>query len=161
MNAVDTFSAERGPVGEAVAVRRYCSFWVGGHLFGIDILEVKEINAEIAFTPIFHAPPQVRGYVNIRGQIHLVIDPREPLGLPPEEKTEGKMLLIFKPSVAEASAMLVDRVGDIVEVPEDRIEDDLDHGVPGQGGALATGVCKLEGQLMVVLNPRGFLNTER
>lgn len=143
---------------EAVQVRRYCSFWVGGHLFGIDILEVKEINAEIAFTPIFHAPGQVRGYVNIRGQIHLVIDPREPLGLPPEEKTDGKMLLIFKPAVAEASAMLVDRVGDIIEVPEDRIEDDADQKVPGQGGELATGVCKLDGQLMVVLNPRGFLS---
>jgi chemotaxis signal transduction protein len=146
---------------EAVRVRRYCSFWVGGHLFGIDILEVKEINAEIAFTPIFHAPGQVRGYVNIRGQIHLVIDPREPLGLPREEKTDGKMLLIFKPAVAEASAMLVDRVGDIIEVPEDRIEDDAAQDVPGQDGGLATGVCKLDGQLMVVLNPRGFLSVER
>jgi chemotaxis signal transduction protein len=143
---------------ESAPVRRYCSFWVGSHLYGIDILEVKEINAENAFTPIHHAPPKVRGYVNIRGQIHLVIDPREPLGLPPEDRTEGKMLLIFKPAVAEASAMLVDRVGDIIEVPEDRIEDDAEQKVPGQGGELATGVCKLDGQLMVVLNPRGFLS---
>lgn len=150
----------RETAAEPVAMRNYCSFWVAGHLFGIDILEVKEINAEIAFTPIFHAPPQVRGYVNIRGQIHLVIDPREPLGLPPEEASVGKMLLIFKPAVAENFAMLVDRVGDIVAVPEDRIEASAD-GTPGEGGELASGVCKLDGQLMVVLNPKGFLRTAR
>jgi chemotaxis signal transduction protein len=161
MTALDTAAADRAAASsEAVALRRYCSFWVGGHLFGINILEVKEINSEVAFTPIFHAPPLVRGYVNIRGQIHLVIDPRDPLGLPPEASTENKMLLIFKPEVAEASAMLVDRVGDIIEVPVDRIEEDADRSVPGEG-QLATGVCKLENQLMVVLNPRCFMAEKR
>lgn len=145
----------RDHLAETVPTRNFCSFWVADHLFGIDILDVKEINAESSFTPIFHAPPQVRGYVNIRGQIHLVVDPREPLGLPADPSLAGKMLLIFKPTVADNFAMLVDRVGDILAVPEDRIEGQAD--VAGDGGELASGVCKLDGQLMVVLNPRGFM----
>lgn len=151
-------SAARDRLAETVPLRNFCSFWVADHLFGIDILEVKEINAESAFTPIFHAPPQVRGYVNIRGQIHLVVDPREPLGLPADPSLAGKMLLIFKPGVAENFAMLVDRVGDIIAVPEDRIEGQPADAA-GDGAELASGVCKLDGQLMVVLNPRGFMRT--
>ena len=112
------------------SIRHFVSCWISGRLHGIDILEIREINSEKGFTPIFHAPPQVRGYVNIRGQIHLVVDPRIPLGLP--EAVPGanghilgksrQQLLIFKPHVAETFALLVDRVGDIIEVPTERIE---------------------------------------
>ena len=142
------------------SLRHYCSFWIGDHLFGIDILDVREINSEITFTPIFHAPPQVRGYVNIRGQIHLVIDPRIPLGLaenPPGGPTgkSRRQLLVFKPQVGETFALLVDRIGDIIQVPIDRIE-------PPEASSAGTsvhsaGVCKLDGQLMELLDPRGFL----
>lgn len=142
------------------ATRHFVSCWIGGRLHGIDILEIREINSEKGFTPIFHAPPQVRGYVNIRGQIHLVIDPRIPLGLP--EATPGpvgkgrQQLLIFKPHVAETFALLVDRVGDIIEVPADHIEPP--EASAAGASTLSAGVCKLDGQLMELLEPRGFLN---
>lgn len=143
-----------------VATRHFVSCWIGGRLHGIDILEIREINSERGFTPIFHAPPQVRGYVNIRGQIHLVIDPRIPLCLPEVAAGAGgkgrQQLLIFKPHVAETFALLVDRVGDIIEVPTDRIEPP--ESPVGGNSPLSAGVCKLDGQLMELLNPRGFLN---
>ena len=143
-----------------VATRHFVSCWIGGRLHGIDILQIREINSERGFTPIFHAPPQVRGYVNIRGQIHLVIDPRIPLCLPeapPGSLGKGRQqLLIFKPHVAETFALLVDRVGDIIEVPTDRIEPP-DSATP-VNASLSAGVCKLDGQLMELLEPRGFLN---
>ena len=152
-------SAEKNTLAAEPTTRHFVSCWIGGRLHGIDILEIREINSEKGFTPIFHAPPQVRGYVNIRGQIHLVIDPRIPLGLPEAAASPvGKgrqQLLIFKPHVAETFALLVDRVGDIIEVPTDRIE-------PPEASAagtstLSAGVCKLDGQLMELLDPRGFL----
>jgi purine-binding chemotaxis protein CheW len=143
-----------------VATRHFVSCWIGGRLHGIDILEIREINSERGFTPIFHAPPQVRGYVNIRGQIHLVIDPRIPLCLPeapPGTLVKGRQqLLIFKPHVAETFALLVDRVGDIIEVPTDRIEPP--ESATPVNASLNAGVCKLDGQLMELLEPRGFLN---
>jgi chemotaxis signal transduction protein len=145
-----------------VATRNFVSFWVGGRLYGIDILDVREINSETSFTPIFHAPPEVRGYVNIRGQIHLVIDPRLPLGMSADATTgtgTGKsrqQLLIFKPQVAETFALLVDRVGDIIPVPIDRIE--APEASSAGLSAHSAGVCKLDGRLMELLDPRGFLS---
>jgi len=151
---ITTTSSSAVATTEAV-IHRYCSFRIAKQLYGVDISNVKEINSEVAFTPVFHAPPQVRGYVNIRGQIHLVVDPREPLGLPPEATCEGKMLIVFKPTIGDNCAMLVDEIGDIINVPAANFEEDaqaLDD------GALTTGVCKLDGQLLVALSPRGFFH---
>ena len=60
--------------------RQFCTFWISGRHLGVDVLDVKEINSEINLTPIFHAPKEVIGYVNIRGQIYLILDLRLILG---------------------------------------------------------------------------------
>lgn len=157
---MSTATPAMATITTATATRNFVSFWIGKRLHGIDILDIREINSERGFTPIFHAPPQVKGYVNIRGQIHLVVDPRIPLGLPEDTPGPGgksrQQLLIFKPHVAETFALLVDRVGDIIEVPVDRIE-------PPEASSTGlsvhcAGVCKLDGQLMELLDPRGFLS---
>ncbi|MDH5637536.1 MAG: chemotaxis protein CheW, partial [Nitrospinota bacterium] len=61
------------------------TFRLNDRLFGVDIQDVKEINTEVTFTQIFHASKEVRGYVNIRGQIHLVLDLRILLGFEKKE----------------------------------------------------------------------------
>ncbi|MBF0496592.1 MAG: chemotaxis protein CheW [Deltaproteobacteria bacterium] len=141
--------------------RQFCSFWLSGRLFGVDILDVKEINSEITFTPIFHASKEVKGYVNIRGQIHLVIDLRLLLGFERGDDVEGRRLIIFKTKVGEPFGVQVDRIGDVVEVTEGQIEqrtkvdDKLDRIV--DAGDVIEGVCKLKDRLLVILNAKSFL----
>ncbi|MBF0550119.1 MAG: chemotaxis protein CheW [Deltaproteobacteria bacterium] len=141
--------------------RQFCSFWLSGRLFGVDILDVKEINSEITFTPIFHASKEVKGYVNIRGQIHLVIDLRLLLGFERADDVEGRRLIIFKTKVGEPFGVQVDRIGDVVEVTEGQIEqrtkvdDKLDRIV--DSGDVIEGVCKLKDRLLVILNAKSFL----
>ena len=55
---------------------------VNGRLFGVDILDVKEVTAETAYTRVAHAPDEVLGLVNIRGHIYLALDLRRLLGMP-------------------------------------------------------------------------------
>ena len=55
--------------------RRYCTFFLDDECFGIDILAVREINRNMAVTPVRGAAPFVRGLANLRGQIVTVIDP--------------------------------------------------------------------------------------
>lgn len=142
---------------------QFCTFWVGGRYFGVDILDVKEVNTETSFTPVYHAPPVVMGLVNIRGQIHLVLDMRRVLGFEPDDARTDKRLLIFKPSVAPPFGVLVDVIGDII-IPEhsnierqgflDRVGEN-ETGTLGKG--MVQGICKLKDQLMVILNPRAFM----
>jgi purine-binding chemotaxis protein CheW len=72
--------------------------------------------------------------------------------------------VLFKPEVGENFGVLVDRIGDVVAADEEHME----AGTQGEQGfqdkedqrmaALTLGVCKLESQLLVILNPRNFLN---
>ena len=62
--------------------RLFCTFRVDGRLFGVDILDVKEVTAETTFTRVAHAPDEVLGLVNIRGHIYLALDLRRLLGMP-------------------------------------------------------------------------------
>ena len=146
------------PPGEEQPQRLFCTFRLGEQLFGVDVREVKEVNTETCFTRIHHAPPQVLGYVNLRGQIYLVLDLRQLLGLTAAQVGSDSRLLIFKPSVGEAVAGLVDRIGDIVTLENSQIErwnpgQDSD-GLPGD---LIGGVAQLAEELLLVLTAGRFL----
>ena len=144
--------------------RQFSTFWLSGRLFGVDILDVKEINRELKFTPIFHTPREVKGYVNIRGQIHLVLDLRLLLGFETKELDDNSCMVIFKQTVAEPFGVLVDKIGDVVEVDENDIEDRMesDESVSRDMDSLADinsfigGVCKMQDNLLVILKARSF-----
>lgn len=142
---------------------QYCSFWLDDKQFGIDILDVKEIDRKLSFTPIYHAPDEVKGYVNIRGQIFLVIDLRSLMGFEPMEVTPNSRVIIFKSDVGPSFGVLVDKIDDIIEVDKERIEermayDDESHLVAEGMKDLIKGGCKLDTNLLVILNARRFLN---
>ncbi|MDH4121520.1 MAG: chemotaxis protein CheW [Deltaproteobacteria bacterium] len=142
-------------------VIQFCTFWLANRLFGVDILDVREINQEQKATPVFHAPPEVRGYVNIRGQVLLALDLRVMLGFPPNQDATNTRLVVFKPEVGESFGVVVDRVGDIVEATAEQIEEREVLGEEfqiSQGKELILGECKLTDKLVILLNPSKFLS---
>jgi purine-binding chemotaxis protein CheW len=139
----------------------YCTFRVGDALFGVDILLVKEVTTQTAFTPVPHAPAVVCGYVNLRGQLHLVLDARRLLGLGDAPPPPEARLILFKPAAGEAFGVLVDGVGDVVAVEPARVEawqpeDAADGGARASG--MVRGAAKLDGDLVVLVDPRKFLD---
>lgn len=143
--------------------RQFCTFRIAERLFGVDILDVKEINPEAVFTPIFHAPKEVEGYVNIRGQIYLILNLRLLLGFEKKAVDDASRLVLFKPKVGEPFGILVDSIGDVVDVDVAQIEDHdknkqgLSKSGKRKSADLWDGVCKLEEGLLVVLNSRNLL----
>ncbi len=154
MNEVN--SKARGEAGAKPigATRQFCTFIVSDRLYGADILKVKEITGEIAVTPVYHAPPEVRGLVNIRGQINLVLDLRLLLGFESKALEPESRIVLLKPESGESFGLLVDAVGDVATADESMIEwrAGLDSAKPG-AERMETGVCKLEKRLLVILEP--------
>ena len=148
---------------ESLTKRQYCTFELSGQLFGIDILDVKEISPEVEFTPIFHAKKYIKGYVNIRGQIHLVIDLGLLMGYEIKEHSEHSRIILFKPEVGDSFGVLVDKIGDVVSADESQIDDsyqDIDgmNETLMQKSAKMDGkVCILEDRLLIVLDARKFI----
>jgi purine-binding chemotaxis protein CheW len=141
--------------------RLFCTFRLNDRLFGIDILDVKEVTAETAFTRVAHAPDEVLGLVNIRGHIYLALDLHRLLGMAATVVTGDSRLVLFKPAAGNAFGVVVDKIADIQPAEADRIEP-FSSGqlevatMPGRA-ALIDCVCQLADELLIVLNPRRFL----
>lgn len=147
-----------------------CSFYLADRLFGVNIIDVREINADIKIAPIHHSLRAIRGYINLRGQIHLVVDMATLFGFKSRDVTHESKIIIFKNSVGEAFGILVDKVADVTEV-ENRLIEDRRKKKKKDGKSsnakelrkadseLTVGVCKLEKGLMVVLDSSAILRS--
>jgi purine-binding chemotaxis protein CheW len=122
----------------------------------VDVRAVKEVNTRTAVTPVPHAAPAVVGLVNLRGQLHLILDLRRLLRLGESAVTPDSRLVIFKPSVGESFGVLVDAVGEVVRLGAGQVEryaaDD-----PARAGGLLLGVGKAEAALLALLDPYRLL----
>ena len=144
--------------GEASeATQKFVTFWIHDELFGVDILDVQEVTPLIDITPVYHAPNEVMGYVNIRGQIHLVLDMRVLMGLPEGDIGKESRIIIFKSKIAEPFGILIDRVGDVLEVSTELIEPETRNANKEMKRQLVSGVCKLKEQLLILLDARKLL----
>jgi purine-binding chemotaxis protein CheW len=142
--------------------RLFCTFRLDNRLFGVDLLDVKEVVAETASTAVPLAPGEVLGLVNIRGHVYLALDLRRLLGMPAAEVTGGSRLVLFKPSVGPSFGVLVDEIADIQAADPDHIDPfrRADHAGAATGVAraeLVDSVLQLADELLVVLAPRRFL----
>lgn len=136
---------------------QFSSFYLADCLYGLDIQDIKEINNETNFTRIPHAQSEVRGYVNIRGQVYLIFDLRTMLGFDAVEIDGSSKIILFKPHVGSSFGVLIDRIGDVIEVNEGFIEPREQKGDQAEALKLVTGTCKLETQLLTVLDAKLFL----
>ena len=140
----------------------YCTFRAAGRWFGAPIEDVKEVTTETTCARIPHAPPEVAGYVNIRGHIFLALDLRRLLGLGAAGTAENRLVL-FKPSVGPSFGILVDEIGDIAAVGASQIEEffagttQLETGEPIRRVDLIAQVCRCPTELLLILEPRKFL----
>jgi len=140
----------------------FCTFFISNKMFGIDILDIKEIHTETYFTEIDHTPNFFKGYVNIRGNLYLIGDVSNLLGLKSSRENINHKLLIFKNHIDEAFGIIVDNVGDTIEVEEDEIFDrrsndeinfENDNKECRRSKTnISNGVIKLENELLITIN---------
>ena len=130
--------------------QQYASFQVGDLLLGIDIRQVQEINRNLQITPVPHAPPAVRGVINLRGEVVTVIDLRTVLTLAPAEFSRTSRNVILKHE-GEQIGILVDSVAEVITCQADEI-DPLPENLGGPESVCFSGVYKSSQGLLVLLN---------
>src|SRR5713101_5028768 len=100
---------------------QYCTFYLDGHYFGLDVLKVQEIIRYQAMTRVPLASPVVRGLINLRGQIVTAIDLRRRLRLQDLPADRLPMNVVVRRDDGPVS-LLVDEIGDVLEVSEEVFE---------------------------------------
>jgi purine-binding chemotaxis protein CheW len=144
-------------------------------LLGLDILLVKEINRRFEITPVYDVANFVVGTANLRGQVITILDPGLRLDLPSRSTSERGGVIVLKTereltrlhrsggledhSVNDQVGLLVDRIGDVIEVDQTGI-----HAVPANLDPVvaryADGVVPVENDLVVVLRLERLLSME-
>jgi len=141
-----------------MAEQQFCTFYLDGLFFGIEVDKVQEVIRHQAMTRVPLAPKLIGGLINLRGQIVTAIDLRLRLGLP-ERSDEALPMNVVARSEDGAVSLLVDEIGDVVEVQDQQFED-----VPQtlrQGRELIRGVYKLPDRLLLVLDTAQAVRVEQ
>ena len=130
-------------------VKSFCTFRVDDLLFGVEVRQVQEVIRSHPTTSVPLAPPLVNGLMNLRGQIVSALDLRHALGLPHEE--DAKLMNVVIRSAEGPISLLVDEIGDVVEVEETRYEP-VPETLQSEQRELLLGAFKLDEQLLLILD---------
>lgn len=130
--------------------KQYCTFLLDDQYFGVDVQEVQEVIRYQEMTRVPLASHVVSGLINLRGRIVTAIDLRRRLGH--SDRPAGKLPMnVVIRTGDDAVSLLVDEIGDVIEVDIDNFETPPDT-LQGIARTLVDGAYKLDHRLMLVLN---------
>lgn len=145
----------KSPPGDKLQI---VTFEVANASLALDIAAVQEINRTIQITHVPHAPPQVLGVTNLRGEVITILDLNIVLGLEPRIKTSTSRNLIVKHE-GELFGLGVDRVSDIMTISTELSP--APANLQGLSRKLLRGVYQTDERLIMILDlnqllrPRG------
>jgi purine-binding chemotaxis protein CheW len=129
---------------------QFCTFYLDKLLFGVELKGVQEVIRSLEMTQVPLAPAVVSGLINLRGQIVTAVDLRRRLELKPRSPEMLPMNVVVRSEDGSVS-LLVDEIGDVVEVEEDSFEPPPET-LRGSVRAMILGVHKLNDRLLHVLD---------
>ncbi|GAB4056725.1 chemotaxis protein CheW [Uliginosibacterium sediminicola] len=166
-NLVETSSALVSKTQAAeTEPEQYLTFLLGGELFAIGILRVKEIIEYHSITQVPMMPAAVRGVINLRGAVVPVLDLQARFGRAPSEVGKRTCIVIVEVKTSEDDdaahqviGIMVDAVSEVLEIPAADIEPP-----PAFGASIRTdfilGMGKVKGKFVILLEPDHVLAVE-
>ena len=130
--------------------QQFCTFKVDDFYFGVEVDKVQEVLRSQEMTRVPLAAPVVSGLINLRGQIVTAICLRRRLALGERSGKRPPMSVIVRTDEG-AISLLVDEIGDVVEVSGDDVESPPDT-VGETVRPLIRCVYKLQDKLLLLLD---------
>jgi purine-binding chemotaxis protein CheW len=115
---------------------KYLTFALGKEEYGLEILKVREIIGWLDITALPRTPAYVKGVVNLRGQVIVVVDLRAKFEMDAAAKTDQTCIIVVEIAHGNrklSTGIIVDRVSEVLEIPSEAIED-----APTFGATVAT-----------------------
>ncbi len=136
--------------------QQFCTFYIQGLLFGVEVETVQEVIQHQEMTGVPLAPEVVAGLINLRGQIVTAIDLRRRLGVC-DRQTDALPMNVVVRTGDGAVSLLVDEIGDVVEVEQRDFEEAPDT-LACTSRELIRGVYKLKKELLLILDTQRSVN---
>ncbi len=130
--------------------RQLCTFYLQDLFFGVEVEKVQEVIRYQEMTRIPLSPEVIAGLINLRGQIVTAVDLRRQLELPARQAEQRPMNVVIRREDGPIS-LLVDEIGDVVEVEEDSFESPPET-LEARRREFLRGVYKLKDRLLLLLD---------
>lgn len=126
------------------------TFGLGGAWYGLEASQVQEVILVQDNTVVYHAPPYVRGIINLRGKIVTVLDTETKLGLPTHPVGADSRILIV-PWKDEQVGLLVEVVAEVITLSKEQVEP-VPLNISERLSYFLCGVCSSDNNLIGILD---------
>ena len=131
-------------------------FALGDIEFGVDILQVREIERMRPITRVPHVAAYVEGVVNLRGRLVPVVDLRVRLGLPAKVPTKATRIIVAELGDRHIG-MIVDQVREVARIPVNQI-DDNEGILAGLAAEYVGGLARMDNRVIILLAVQNILS---
>ena len=141
---------------------QYLTFSLGGEMFAMGILGIKEILEYGNITTVPLMPPFVRGVINLRGAVVPVVDLSARFGRPHSEVTRRSCIVIIEAHAegeTQDVGLMVDTVSAVLEIPRREIEPAPSFGAKIRADFIS-GMAKMNDRFVIILNANRVLSLE-
>jgi purine-binding chemotaxis protein CheW len=153
----------REETGGDGGTRKVLTFSLGGEVYGVDILRVKEIRGWSPVTRIPQSPGHLLGVLNLRGVIVPVVDLRVRFGVGAAEFNALTVTIVLSlnvDGVPKEFGMVVDSVRDVVDLAPANIRPAPEVG-GAQGNEFIEAIATHEEQMLILLNAESLASREQ
>lgn len=147
------------PVDE---VKQYLTFMLGGKLYGLAILNIKEIISYGEITEVPMTPDFISGVINLRGTVVPVIDLGQRFSGKAAELTRRTSIVILEVDDGDLKVEIgvtVDMVNQVLDIQTQDLEP-----APSLGGAINTSfissMAKVNDKLLILLEINNILSVD-
>jgi purine-binding chemotaxis protein CheW len=145
--------------GEGGGTMQLVGFNLAEEEYGIEITKVQEIILMGAITRVPQTPEYIKGLINLRSTVIPIVDLRRRFGL--AEQPAGDDTRIMVVNVAgKTIGIIVDAVSEVLRISKEQIAPPPPT-MAGLGHKYLTGLVKLEGRLLILLDIDTIFDAEQ
>jgi purine-binding chemotaxis protein CheW len=165
MNAIAQISRTQPAVINAAAQQdqqQYLTFMLGGEVYAMGILAIKEIIEYGNLTEIPRMPEFIRGVINLRGAVVPVVDLGARFGKRTTDITRRTCIVIIEVVQGEEShdiGVMVDAVNEVLEISAAEIEPAPSFGADIRADFI-DGMGKIDDRFVVILDVNQVLSVD-
>jgi purine-binding chemotaxis protein CheW len=146
-------------VGVDTETRSFLTFKVAGHIYAVNLLQIREVRTASVMTRVAHAPNYVVGVTSIRGEIIPVIDLKKRFGLETKHDEIFQGLILISELENRKVGIQVDNVMDVSSLDMRSIQP-----VPSTTMAIdlkyLLGMTQIDDQLVLLVDLQKILQPE-
>ena len=131
-------------------VLQWVTFRLDNEIYGVNVMQVKEVLRYSEIAPVPGAPNFVLGIINLRGNVVTVIDTCQRFGLNPSDITDSTRIMILEVE-GHVIGILVDAVSEVVYLRQSEIEAAPNVGNE-ESSKFIQGVCHKNGTLLILVD---------